>query len=370
MPLIVIAANSTWNLTNFRAGLIKALLSEQYGVVTISPDRQGMELDAGPIPHRIWKIIRSGRNFLQELFAFLDIAKILRRERPDVYLGFTIKPNIYGCLACRFLGIPAVPNVSGLGTSFLSGTRFRRAALFMYRVAFARARIVFFQNVDDQKLFLSEKVVRADQCCVLPGSGISLTHFTPSELPRRSRFLMIARLLGDKGVREYVEAARKVKANFPSAEFALLGDLDHQNLSAVDADELDEWIREGVIEYLGTTSDVRPFIHESAAVVLPSYREGLPRTLLEGAATGRPLIATNVPGCKAVVRDGITGFLCEARDPDSLAAAMESFLALPYERRASMGAQARAVAENEFAEEFVLRAYLDVVRNITAKSER
>ncbi|HET8720773.1 MAG TPA: glycosyltransferase family 4 protein, partial [Nitrospira sp.] len=259
------------------------------------------------------------------------------------------------------LGVDAVPNVTGLGTAFLRGSVFRRTVLTMYRFAFTHAKAVLFQNPDDQALFLREGIVRPGQSRVIPGSGIDPTHFRPVELPAEPRFLMIARLLGDKGVREYVAAARKLKASFPSAGFALLGELDRQNRSAVSTGELEAWVRESVIEYVGSKRDVRPHIARSSAVVLPSYREGLPRTLLEGAAMARPLIGTDVPGCRELVRDGVTGFLCEARDADSLAAAMERLARMSHDERMRLGTEARSMVEREFDQTLVSDAYLELL---------
>jgi glycosyltransferase involved in cell wall biosynthesis len=309
---------------------------------------------------------RSGTNPLRQLALVGSLRRIILEERPDVLFGFTIKPNIYGCTVCRLLGIPAVPNVTGLGTAFLGGSAFRRAILLMYRFAFSRAAAVFFQNKDDEALFLRERIVRPGQSRVLPGSGIDLDRFRPTELPEQPRFLMIARLLGDKGVREYAEAALKLRERVPAATFALLGELDSNNRSAIGQGELDSWVRVGILEYLGHAEDVRPHIARSMAVVLPSYREGLPRTLLEGAAMGRPLIGTDVPGCREVVRDGVTGLLCEARSADSLAAAMERMARLPNEERARLGAEARSMAEREFDEKLVTGAYLEIIARLPA----
>jgi glycosyltransferase involved in cell wall biosynthesis len=295
----------------------------------------------------------------------LQVLRILREEKPDAFLGFTIKPNIYGSIACRMLNVASFPNVSGLGTAFLGGSAFRRAILFLYRAAFAKAKAIFFQNPDDADLFLKERVVRPEQVRVVPGSGINLEEFSPAALPRKLKFLMVARLLGDKGVREYVAAARGLKVKYPAAVFSLLGELDHENRSAIHERELQGWLREGIIEYLGSTPDVRPFIRESAVVVLPSYREGLPRTLLEAAAMGRPLIGTDVPGCRQVVRHGVTGFLCEARNANALAAAMERFANTEYEGRLQMAANARRMAEEEFDERRVIEAYLHEIRQLS-----
>jgi glycosyltransferase involved in cell wall biosynthesis len=308
---------------------------------------------------------RSSRNPTKELLDLFRLGAIIRQERPDVVLGFTVKPNLYASTVCRIFNVPVVPNVTGLGTAFLGSPALRRAVSLMYRFAFRDAPTVFFQNKDDQQLFIRERLVRADQSRVLPGSGVDLTFFSPSELPKDARFLMVARLLADKGVREYVSAARKLRTKLPTATFSLLGELDAQNVTAIQKQELDAWVGEGTIDYLGSTPDVRPFIEQSTAIVLPSYREGLPRTLLEGAAMGRPLVGTNVPGCREVVRDGVTGFLCEARNVDSLATAMERFAGTAHNERVRMGAEARAMVEREFGEGLVTKAYLEVINALS-----
>jgi glycosyltransferase involved in cell wall biosynthesis len=365
MARILLAANSSWNFENFRVGLIRELLREGHEVITVSPDADGVTSYGAKLRHRTWAIDRSRRNPVKELVDLSRFGAIILQERPDVVLGFTIKPNLYASTICRLFKVPMVPNVTGLGTAFLESRALRRAVSLMYRFAFRDAPTVFFQNKDDQALFIRERLVRAGQSRVLPGSGVNLDFFSPSELPKDSRFLMIARLLADKGVREYVAAARKLRKKLPSATFSLLGELDVQNASAIQKQELDAWVGEGVIDYLGYAPDVRPFIGQSTAVVLPSYREGLPRTLLEGAAMGRPLIGTDVPGCRDVVREGVTGFLCEVRNVDSLAAAMDRFAQTAHEERGRMGARARAMAEREFDERLVIGAYLEVIRALS-----
>jgi glycosyltransferase involved in cell wall biosynthesis len=200
---------------------------------------------------------------------------------------------------------------------------------------------------------------------LVPGSGIDLDLYPPAALPDGPpTFLLIARLLGDKGVREFVEAARELRAGLPGARFQLLGPFDGHNRTSISRAELDGWVASGEVEYLGATDDVRPFIAEATAVVLPSYREGLPRSLLEGAAMARPLIATDVPGCRELVEDGVSGFLCTARDSVSLAKAMRSFAQLASEERCRMGQAARALVKERYSEEFVVRAYLDALAEL------
>lgn len=312
-----------------------------------------------------------GLNPLRDIALYRELSAIFRRENPDVILSYTIKPNIYGALAARACRLPFVPNVSGLGTAFLSGGILRRAAELLYRRAFAGLPVVFFQNHEDRDLFVDRRLVQPSQTRLLPGSGINLEHFAPMPAPTDATspvFLMIARLLRDKGVLEYVDAARQVKARHPAARFRLLGATDAVNRTAIDAATVAGWQAEGVIEYLGTTADVRPVIAAAECVVLPSYREGAPRTLIEAAAMARPVIATDVPGCRSVVEAGVTGLLCAPRDAESLAAAMLEFCGMTPEVRAAMGAAGRRKMEAEYDEALVVDAYRRAINDLVPKA--
>lgn len=320
------------------------------------------ELDVERIPVRIE---RSGLNPLADLKLLATYRNLLKRLRPVAYLGYTIKPNVYGSWAAASLGIPAISNVSGLGTAFIRNGPIQHIVTHLYRLGFRRAPVVFFQNDEDRRLFVERRLVRDEQARVVPGSGVDLARFTPAKLVEGPpTFLLIGRLLRDKGVVEFVEAARALRADMPAARFQLLGPIDEGNRTAITRADLDSWIEEGVIEYLGTTDDVRPFIASATAVVLPSYREGLPRSLLEAAAMERPLIATDVPGCRDVVADGTNGYLCSVRDPASLAAVMKRLAELPADRRLAMGQEARRRVQDRFSEDFVIQAYLDVLAGL------
>jgi len=348
-------------------GLIRALKDAGYEPVVIAPQDHAAEarmqaLGVERIPVRI---DRSGANPWADLRLLARYRALLRQLRPAAYLGYTIKPNIYGSLAAASLGIPALPNVSGLGTAFIRGGALQGVVTALYRVGFARAPVVFFQNDEDRQLFVARRIVRADQARVLPGSGVDLERFAPaSPPPDPLTFLLIARLLRDKGVVEFADAARSLRAELPNARFQLLGPIDEGNRTAISRAELDSWVRDGVIEHLGTTDDVRPSIAAASAVVLPSYREGLPRSLLEAGAMARPLIATDVPGCRDVVEEGVNGYLCRARDARSLAQAMRRFADLPPAERLAMGDAGRRKVQERFSEEFVVRAYLDVLAGL------
>jgi glycosyltransferase involved in cell wall biosynthesis len=312
-------------------------------------------------------IDRAGLNPLADLKLLARYRALLKRLRPAAYLGYTIKPNIYGSLAAASLGIPALPNVSGLGTAFIRGGRLQAIVTQLYRIGFRRAPVVFFQNDEDRRLFVDRRIVRAGQARVLPGSGVDLDRFAPAPLPGGPpTFLFIGRLLRDKGVVEFVEAARLLRSEHPDARFQLLGGLDEGNRTAIRQADIDTWVAEGVVEQLGTTDDVRPFIAAASAIVLPSYREGLPRSLLEGAAMARPLIASNVPGCRDVVEDGVNGYLCAVRDAGSLAAAMRRLAQLPPVQQLAMGEAGRRRVQERFSESLVMRAYLDVLARLDA----
>jgi glycosyltransferase involved in cell wall biosynthesis len=314
---------------------------------------------------------RSGMNPFADASLIVRYFRLLRDLRPSAYLSFTIKPNIYGALAAKLAGVPAIPNVSGLGTAFISGGLLASFVGALYRLAFAKCDVVFFQNPDDRDLFVARRIVSFERTRLLPGSGIDLDRFAPAAplADGPPVFLFVGRLLADKGVREFVEAAQLTRARHRDARFQILGGLDPDNRTAVGKDELDRWIANGVIEYLGPTDDVRPHIAAASAVVLPSYREGLPRSLLEGGAMAQPLIATDVPGCREIVKDGVTGLLCQVRSASSLAGAMARFAEMGVDQRQALGDAARAKVEAEYDERVVIDAYLEVLKPLV-RSEK
>jgi glycosyltransferase involved in cell wall biosynthesis len=283
-----------------------------------------------------------------------------------VVLSFTIKNNLFGALAARSQGIPFIPNVTGLGTAFLSGRVLQMVAERLYRHCFRDLPVVFFQNQDDRDLFVQRGLIGPGQARLLPGSGIDLERFQTLPLPAGAApvFLMVARLLRDKGVLEYARAAQIVKRQHPDAQFRILGPMGAENRSAIPPETVASWSPETDLDYLGETSDVRPFLQGADCVVLPSYREGAPRTLIEAAAMGRAVIATDVPGCRAVVHDNITGFLCRLQDAESLAQACLQFIALAPEQRRSMGLAGRQKMEREFDQSIVVQAYAAAIQDV------
>lgn len=368
---ILILSSFAFSLVNFRGRLIEAMVREGHDIIACAPDDDPAvegQLAALGAAYRRTPMARTGSNPFSDLLLMLRYARIILREKPDVVLAYTQKPIIYGGMAARiFRGVRFYALMSGLGYVFSPAAEHRhllRAIVArLYRLGVAKARAIFVFNGDDRAELIAQRIVRPSAPVVeVPGSGVDLQHFAPVPLPEGPPgFLMISRLMRDKGVFEYAEAARRLKAHYPNARFRLLGRLDRDNPTGLSEAGLDQWIRDGIIDYVPETRDVRPYLAASTVFVLPSYyREGLPRTLLEALATGRPLITTDLPGCREPVIPGVNGFLVPPRDVAALQEAMERFLLDPALAPA-MGARSRALAEERFDVDKVNRQILRVM---------
>ena len=363
---IVVMASYARSLVILRRHLLAALAARGHEVIALAPDdvpEVRAELGRIGVAFRTIALERTGMNPWRDLRAVAGLVALLRELAPDAMLSYTAKPVIYGGLAARAARVPHVfALITGLGYAFIEqgtlrgrlvGALVRR----LYRASLAGAETVLFQNADDRALFRELGLVGpAARTAITDGSGVDLGAFAVAPLPPRPVFLLIGRLLRDKGVAEYAAAARIVKRRVPEARCLLLGPYD-TNPAALARAEVEAWTREGIVEYLGETADVRPHIAAAGVVVLPSYREGIPRSVLEGMAMGRAIVATDVPGCRQTVEDGVTGYLVPARDPEALAAAMLRLAADPA-RVAAMGAAARARAEHRFGVEQVTATIL------------
>ncbi|SDC22268.1 Glycosyltransferase involved in cell wall bisynthesis [Massilia sp. PDC64] len=363
---IVISINTAWNIYNFRAGLIRALLQEGYDVVALAPkDDYSQKLrDLGcqviDLP-----MDNNGTHPGRDMLLLARYYRVLRFLKPYAFLGYTVKPNVYGSLAAHALGIPVINNIAGLGATFIRDSFITKIVRTLYKVALKRSHKVFFQNADDLALFTRSGLVRQQITSLVPGSGLNLNHYklAPADgvETRPFRFLLVARMLKDKGVEEFVEAARHVRRTHRAVEFHLLGGAGTGNPNAIPAQRLAEWQDEGLVIYHGKTDDVRPYLSSTDCVVLPSYREGVPRSLLEAAAMSLPIIATDVVGCRDAVDDQVTGLLCEVKNPASLAEKMLAMIALPAEQRLAMGAAGRRKVETQFDEQIVIQKYLQAL---------
>ncbi|WP_448579475.1 glycosyltransferase family 4 protein [Thermaurantiacus sp.] len=362
---LLFTGNSAWGIAHFRWPLLEAFAARGDRLTILAPP-DGAEDKFSSLGARFVPLAmdQKGLNPVTDLQLMQRLKVHFAAERPDTILSFTIKNNIWGAIAARPLAVPFIPNVSGLGTAFLSGGMVRSVAEGLYRRAFKTLPTVFFQNPEDRDLFVQRRLVRSSQARLLPGSGIDLAHFQPRPPDASGRapvFLMIGRIIRDKGVFEFVAAARAVKAVIPAARFQLLGPMGVQNRGAISEGDLKQWVAEGTIEYLGATDDVRPMVAAADCVVLPSYREGAPRVLIEAGAMGRPVIATDVPGCRSVVQAGVTGLLCAVRDAQSLADSCLSFAGMSFSERLAMGQAARRRMEARYDERLVVDAYQSAI---------
>jgi len=357
---VLVLASLAESLSNFRGKLLLALKQTGAEVHAVAPElsedaaASAAMAGMGVVCHNV-PLLRTGLNPWQDSRTLLALVSRFRQVRPTHFLAYTIKPVIYGTVAAWLAGVPQrTALITGLGYAFNAEARGLRGLLqrllrLMYRFALARATRVVFQNPDDRALFIALGLVAADKSAVVNGSGIPLEDFAQQPLPPQDRchFLLIARLLSDKGIHEYVTAARQVRQRHPDqAVFHLVGWID-SNPAAIKQSDLDDWIAEGLIQFHGKLSDVRPLLAGCHVYVLPSYREGTPRTVLEAMATGRAVITTDAPGCRETVTDGDNGYLVPVADADALAAAMGRFLDQPT-LVATMGQRGREIAADKY----------------------
>lgn len=363
---VLVLGSFAESLTRFRGPLIAELVAQGHEVVACAPAadaRVRRDLEALGARYVDLAMQRTGLNPLADLALLWRMVQMLRAERPQVLFCYTIKPVIYGALAARWLGgIRVTPMITGLGYAFTAGGgRIRRligaVARGLYRLALRRAHCVYFQNPDDlaefRQLGLLPASARIQQ---VPGSGVDLAEFAARPLPTEPSFLLVARLVRDKGVREFVQAARVVRHRHPQVRFRIVGWID-ENPSAIREEELAAWVSEGVVEFLGKLDDVRPALADCAVYVLPSYREGTPRSVLEAMAVGRAIITTDAPGCRETVRAQYNGVLVPVADADALAAAMMQLVERP-DLVAAYGKASREMAERQFDVRIVNRLIL------------
>lgn len=352
------------SVLNFRGKLLEAIHAKGYDIYIMAPD-----LSQFPDEHQKLKALgyqiyeipmqRTGTNPIKDLNTLMEMYRLIRQIQPDVVLCYTIKPVIYGTFAAWLAKVPKrFALITGLGYAFQnveSGKRniFQKLVHGLYAQALRHAEKVFFQNPDDLKLFQDMHLLEANKpTVVVNGSGVNVQDFGVMPLSKNAQgqvkasFLLIARLLGDKGVREYAESARIIKAQYPEAEFHLVGWID-DNPSAISQEELDSWIADGRLKYWGKLSDVRPAIAESSVYVLPSYREGTPRTVLEAMAMGRAIITTDAPGCRETVVHGVNGYLVGVKSVDELVQSMQYFIEDP-KLIELMGQRSREIALNKY----------------------
>ena len=370
VPRLLFVVTEDWYFVSHRLPLAVAARRAGYrvAVATRVQEHTAAIAEAGVELLELKRWRRSSMNPLREMAAVAELAGVIRRWRPDIVHLVALKPVLYGALAARFGGAAVRVNaLAGLGFVFVQGRALARLLRPLIKLAFrwtlgGERAVTIVQNPDDRELLVRERLVDGSHIRLIRGSGVDLDRFKASDLPPgRPMVLLMSRMLWDKGVGEFVDAARMAEERGADARFVLVGDPDPENPAAIPRETLQRWSDSGVVEWWGQRSDAPALLAQARVVVLPSYREGLPKVLLEAAASGRPMIATDVPGCREVVEPGVTGQLVPARDAAGLAEAMLGLLADP-ERCRQMGTQARRLAEREFGVEAVVSRTLAVYR--------
>ena len=354
MTKIMIVAGLGVSLVLFRGELIKNWLGKGFKIVAAAPGNEVKgPLEEMGASYRCIPLDRTSLNPFYDVALLFKLKRLLKEEKPDYLFCYTAKPVIFGSLAAYFYRkIRVFVMITGLGYVFSADSwkslLLQKLVIQLYKIAMFRNEKVFFQNPDDREEFLRLKITRREKMVLINGSGVNTSYFSPVPLPeKQTSFLMIARLLKEKGVKEYIEAAGVVKQKYPEVRFVLVGWSFEENPSAIGQEQVDLWRNEGIVEIYGETNNVRPFIAEASVYVLPSYREGTPRTVLEAMSMGRPIITSDAPGCRETVIDGVNGYLVPVKDVSALVDAMEKFIWKP-ELLKHMGIESRRLAVKKY----------------------
>ena len=372
---LLCVANTAFFIHNYLLGVIKALKEDGFEVVLAAPEDEYSKTLEGEgfrcIP--VERLDRKGANGFKDLKLMAELLGIYRKEKPDVVLHYTIKLNVWGTFAARLAGASSVCTVTGLGWLFTEKTLVTMIGGFLYkilyRIAFSLSFGVVFQNSTDRDFFIGNRLVAEGKAFLTPGPGVDTNHFSPvfcgsqdkGQESGRVVFLLLARILWDKGIGEFVEAARIVKQSHPNAEFWLVGPLDSENRAAISEGVVKGWTEEGLIQYFGRAYDVREYYCQCDAAVLPSYREGTASSLIEAMAMGKPVITTDAIGCRDVVEDRKNGFLVPLKDNKALASAMMAYIGLSGEEKEAMGKYSREKALRDFDKKMVTDTYRKII---------
>ena len=361
---VLVLANADIGLYKFRRELMEKLCAEHEVHIALPSGEFIEDLKALGCHYIPFEFDRRGMNPIADLMQIRRYRKLLKEVVPDVVLTYTIKPNIYGGRACRRAKIPFLPNVTGLGTTIENGGLMAKISTMLYKIGLKGAACVFFQNSDNERLFLDKKLVHG-RTRVIPGSGVNLETHKMEPYPSDAegiRFLFVGRIMKDKGIEELLEAIRKLHKRDKHIILDIVGWSDEDYNEALKTAEA-----EGAVHFYGLQKDVHPFYKNCHCAVLPSYHEGTANVMLEASSTGRPVITTRVPGCQETFDEGITGFGCEARNAESLIKAMTKFIETPQEKREAMGIAARQKMETEYDRSIVLKAYAEEIQSAVQK---
>lgn len=369
MSKILILTNSITGLRSFRIEVMKKFRDEGHSVTIYCPFHKETQefLDIGCEVKFVKNIQRRGTSILTDIKLFFEYFKILGKEKPDIVFTYTIKPNIYGAMACAVRGIPCAPNITGLGSAVENGGKMQKLTVFLYKLGFVRVKKVFFQNQENMDFFVKKKISLGKHE-LLPGSGVNLERFSYEEYPPegKTEFAFISRIMKEKGADQYLDAAEYIKEKYPDTVFHVCGNCEESY-----EERLRDMHDRGVIIYHGRLSDVRVVLRKVHCVVHPTYYpEGMSNVLLESSATGRPIITTNRSGCREVIDEGVNGFIVQQKNTEDVIAKIEKFLSLDYETRKEMGKAGRKKVEAEFDRNIVIEKYMDAFNTYSKKARK
>lgn len=356
---ILVLANFGMGLYNFRKELLEELIKQNHEVfISLPNDEYVPKLESLGCRFINTPVSRRGTNPLTDLKLLMNYKKIIKNVKPDVVLTYTIKPNVYGGLACRLANVPYLANITGLGTAVENGGFLQKITLLLYRVSLKKAKCVFFQNKENEGFLTKKKIIKGKHK-ILPGSGVNLNHYELLDYPsdENINFLFISRVMKEKGIEQYIDAATYIKKKYPNTVFHIVGfcEDEYENKLKLLEDK-------GIIKYHGKQSDVREFHKISHCTIHPTYYpEGMSNVLLESAACGRPIITTNRSGCREIVDDRVNGYVIEQKNSQDLINKIEKFLELDYESKKQMGIAGRIKVENEFDRQIVVNSYLSLI---------
>lgn len=364
---IALVANTTWNIYNFRLNIIDKFIKEGYQIIVIAPvDEYIIYIEKYPtvLHFDLKKLDRDGINPIKEALLCLELIKIYRTIKPDLILHFTNKPNIYGSIAAKINNIKAISVVTGLGYPFINSGFIKLIITILYKITGKFNTKFIFENIEDRELFESLNIVKKKNSISIKGCGVNTEWFKPQINKNQNNkviFTFIGRLLYDKGIREFVDAAKLVKQERNDVTFWIVGEIDKENPATIDKNELIQWVEEDIVQYQGFFKDIRPIISHSDCIVLPSYREAIARTITEGMSMGKPIITSQTAGCREAVEHGVNGFLVEIKNAQRLAAAFFEFLNLNEDQREIMGQAGRKKACKEFDDVKIAHQIYEIV---------
>lgn len=365
---IAIFSNSYWNLFNFRLPIINELKKNNKIILIANKDLFYKKF-FNKKNIIVKKLIFSSKSIsiFDNISIFFNIFFLLKKEKPDLLITFTIKPNIYGSLAAQFLNIKTVNNITGLGTSFLNRNYFTLFIVFLFKISLKKSKIVFFHNSSEKKLFIKNLVIKRKQAKIINGSGVNIKNCKIkifSKKKNTNNFIFSGRMIADKGIYELIEAIKIVKEYSSNSNFYFFGLLNVDNPGSISRTTIESWVNEGYINFSPNVKNVHKLLYKFDCFVMPSYSEGMSKSLLEAAAAGLPILCSNIPGCKEVVKNGRNGFLFNPKDIRSLSKAIIKFTHLPTHKRISFGKKSRSIINTNFDEKIITEKYSDYINEL------